>query len=79
MHMLNCCPVMLMVGCKSSVLYQPQWEMGQLDLTGLEMGTTTEASQGAIFKKLFTPKCRLSDPDSLDHLIFFSFNFLFVT
>ena len=36
---------------------------------------------GGYFQKLFTPKCRLSDPDSLDHLMFFlvSFRFLFVT
>lgn len=34
--------------CKSPVLYQ--WETGESNLVGLEMGITTEALQGAIFK-----------------------------
>lgn len=53
---------------------------GTHNLTGLEMGITTEASQGAIFKKLFTPKCKLSDPDSLDHETFFiSLSFFYLS
>lgn len=61
-------PVMLMVGCRSSVLC---WEQGWFNLTGLEVGNYYWGITGGYFQKLFTPKCWLSDPDCWDHFIFF--------
>lgn len=48
MHVLNLLFYDANGRCKSPVLYQ--WEIGELNLMGLEMGITTEALQGAIFK-----------------------------
>lgn len=51
--------------CKSPVLYQ--WETGELNLMGLEMGMM---HYRGLFSKAFYSKV-LTDPDSLDDLMFF--------
>ena len=65
-----------MLGYKSPVLFQPQWKMGRLHFTGLGMGITTEASQGASFKSflLQSVNCHIL----ISQIVFVVFCFLCV-